>query len=78
MSLRPLLGVRLCARPDCARPAATCLTYDYATSTVWLDALRVEGDPHHYDLCEAHAARLRVPHGWQLLDRRPSAAAALG
>ena len=29
-------------------------------------------DPHGYDLCERHAARLRVPHGWRLEDRRSS------
>lgn len=72
-----LRGVRLCARPDCARAAAACLTYDYSTSTVWLDPLRLDTDPNHYDLCEAHATRLRVPHRWRLLDRRISVAAAL-
>lgn len=75
-AVRQLRGGRLCSRPDCARAAAVCLTYDYAMSTVWLDHLPVESDPHEYNLCELHAARLRVPHGWQLLDRRSSATAS--
>jgi len=69
-SVRQLPGVRLCSRPDCARAGSVCLTYDYARSTVWLDHLPAEADPHEYDLCESHATRLRVPHGWELVDRR--------
>jgi len=67
-------GWRLCSRPDCARVARACLTYDYSTSTVWLDPLPADSDPNHYDLCEHHATHLRVPHGWELLDRRVAAA----
>ncbi|MFN8037087.1 MAG: DUF3499 family protein [Acidimicrobiia bacterium] len=74
--VRQLHGGRLCSRPDCARPAAVCLRYDYGSGTVWLDRLAAEADPHHYDLCESHAARLRVPSGWELVDRRDSVAAA--
>jgi hypothetical protein len=36
----------------------------------WLDLLHPERDPHAYDLCDRHAARLSPPHGWQLRDRR--------
>ena len=46
------------------------LTYDYRHSHVWLDELTSERDPHAYDLCLRHAARLSVPHGWMLDDRR--------
>lgn len=46
------------------------LTYEYARSQVWLDELRAERDPHAYDLCRRHAARLSVPQGWRLGDRR--------
>ena len=60
---------RQCSRTGCAAPAVVTLTYDYARSHVWLDVLSVERDPHHYDLCQAHADRLSVPLGWHLLDR---------
>ena len=46
------------------------LTYQYALAQVWLDGLAAERDPHAYDLCVRHAARLSVPHGWMLDDRR--------
>jgi len=47
------------------------LTYQYARSVAWLDGLSYVRDPHGYDLCERHAERLRVPHGWRLEERRP-------
>jgi hypothetical protein len=47
------------------------LNYQYAQSLAWLDRLSAERDPHGYDLCGRHAARLRVPHGWRLEDHRP-------
>jgi hypothetical protein len=53
------------------------LTYQYRRAQVWLDTLTGERDPHGYDLCEAHAARLSVPVGWRLLDRRHPAPVAL-
>jgi hypothetical protein len=37
---------------------------------VWLEDLTAERDPHDYDLCDRHAARLSVPNGWHLEDRR--------
>jgi len=46
------------------------LSYDYARAHVWLDVLSDERDPHAYDLCARHGARLTVPQGWQLRDRR--------
>lgn len=46
------------------------LSYQYARSIVWLDQLSDERDPHSYDLCQRHAARLSVPNGWRLEDRR--------
>ncbi len=47
--------------------------YQYAERTAWIDRLAVDRDPHAYDLCERHAARLSVPHGWVLDDRRTTA-----
>jgi len=61
---------RLCSRPGCAEGASVTLTYQYARSAAWLDELARERDPHAYDLCQRHAGRLSVPHGWRLEDRR--------
>jgi len=61
---------RQCSRTGCAEAATVTLSYQYARSIVWLDDLTVERDPHTYDLCQRHAARLSVPNGWRLEDRR--------
>ncbi|MEM1333334.1 MAG: DUF3499 family protein [Actinomycetota bacterium] len=67
---RPMLVSRQCSRTGCAEPAAVTLMYNYARQQVWIDVLLPERDPHRYDLCERHADRLSVPHGWHLDDRR--------
>ncbi len=64
---------RHCTRTGCAETAAATLTYHYRRAQVWIDELTPERDPHCYDLCERHTARVSVPHGWQLHDRRASA-----
>lgn len=69
-------AARHCSRPDCSQRAGVTLTYEYARSQVWLDELVAEREPHAYDLCRHHAARLSVPQGWRLADRRRSAEAA--
>jgi len=46
------------------------LEYQYGRAIVWIDHLAAEREPHSYDLCERHAARLSVPNGWHLDDRR--------
>ena len=46
------------------------LTYDYGQSHAWIEELLFERDPHTYDMCARHAARLSVPSGWHLDDRR--------
>jgi len=61
---------RQCSRTGCAEASTVTLSYQYARSIVWLDDLTVERDPHTYDLCQRHAARLSVPNGWRLEDRR--------
>jgi hypothetical protein len=61
---------RQCSRTGCAEAATVTLSYQYARSIVWLDDLTGERDPHSYDLCQRHAARLSVPNGWRLEDRR--------
>ena len=67
---RPLLVSRQCSRSGCAESAAVTLTYNYGRQQVWIDALLPEREPDVYDLCERHADRLSVPHGWHLEDRR--------
>ena len=61
---------RQCSRTGCAEASTVTLSYQYARSIVWLDDLSGERDPHSYDLCQRHAARLSVPNGWRLEDRR--------
>ena len=70
VSERVTVGVRQCSRTGCSERAAVTLTYHYGRSQVWLDDLAAERDPHAYDLCDRHAARLSVPAGWYLDDRR--------
>jgi hypothetical protein len=61
---------RQCSRTGCAEPAIATLSYQYARSLVWVDELSESRDPHSYDLCQRHTARLSVPNGWRLEDRR--------
>jgi hypothetical protein len=43
------------------------LTYVYADSTAVLGPLSPMVEPHSYDMCESHAARLTAPRGWELI-----------
>jgi hypothetical protein len=43
------------------------LTYAYADSTAVVGPLASYSEPHSYDLCEAHALRLTVPRGWEVV-----------
>jgi len=43
------------------------LTYVYAESTAVVGPLAIQAEPHSYDLCAAHARRLTVPRGWQVV-----------
>lgn len=61
---------RQCSRTGCAEAAVVTLSYQYARSVAWLDDLSDERDPHGYDLCQRHGARVSVPNGWRLEDRR--------
>ena len=56
--------------PDAPKRPSPRSSYQYARSLVWLDDLSDERDPHSYDLCQRHTARLSVPNGWRLEDRR--------
>ena len=43
------------------------LTYVYRDSTAVLGPLATIVEPHCYDLCEKHAARLTAPRGWDVV-----------
>jgi Protein of unknown function (DUF3499) len=58
---------RCCSRTACKQPPVYTLTYVYKDSTAVLGPLAAYGEPHSYDLCEKHAARLVVPREWDLV-----------
>jgi hypothetical protein len=43
------------------------LTYVYRDSTAVVGPLAAYVEPHCYDLCSDHAARLTVPLGWEVV-----------
>lgn len=55
---------RPCSRVSCRSAATMTLTYIYAESRAVLGPIAMFSEPHAYDLCERHAARLTVPNGW--------------
>ncbi|MGN6598952.1 MAG: DUF3499 domain-containing protein [Actinomycetales bacterium] len=59
--------LRRCSRTACGRPAVATLTYVYADSTAVLGPLATYAEPHCYDLCAVHSARLTVPRGWEVM-----------
>jgi hypothetical protein len=65
------LSPRRCSRPACKRAAVHTLTYVYRDSTAVLGPLAAYVEPHCYDLCAAHADRMTVPKGWEVV-RLPS------
>ena len=47
------------------------MTYVYADSTAVLGPLATFAEPHSYDLCAEHAARLTAPRGWEVVRLTP-------
>jgi hypothetical protein len=45
------------------------LTYVYSESIAVVGPLAAYSEPHAYDLCEIHGAKLTVPNGWQVIRR---------
>ncbi|GAA4783117.1 hypothetical protein CCANI_03195 [Corynebacterium canis] len=43
------------------------LTYAYSESTAVVGPLAPNSEPHSWDLCEAHAAKITAPLGWEML-----------
>ena len=60
---------RHCSRSGCPRKAVMTLTYVYAESIAVVGPLATYSEPHAYDLCEIHGAKLTVPNGWQVIRR---------
>ncbi|APT84186.1 DUF3499 domain-containing protein [Corynebacterium aquilae] len=58
---------RRCSRPGCGKPAVATLTYAYSESTAVVGPLAPQSEPHTWDLCEHHAAKITAPLGWELL-----------
>ena len=69
--------VRRCSRTACTLPAVATLTYVYADRAAVVGPLAVQAEPHCYDLCDEHAARLTAPRGWEVVRHQsdPSEAA---
>ena len=61
------MGSRCCSRTACKHPPVFTLTYVYRDSTAVLGPLAAYVEPHCYDLCEKHAARLTAPRGWDVV-----------
>ena len=61
------MNSRCCSRTACKQPPVYTLTYVYKDSTAVLGPLAGYVDPHSWDLCEMHAARLVVPRGWDVV-----------
>src|SRR6202042_1101558 len=61
------LKPRRCSRPACKQAAVHTLTYVYRDSTAVLGPLAAYVEPHCYDLCAAHADRMTVPIGWEVV-----------
>lgn len=59
--------IRQCSKTACVRPATSTLTYVYAEQTAVMGPLATYAEPHSYDLCEQHAARLTAPRGWDVV-----------
>ena len=61
------MSSRCCSRTACKHPPVYTLTYVYRDSTAVLGPLAAYVEPHCYDLCEKHAARLTAPRGWDVV-----------
>ena len=68
------MNTRCCSRTACKQPPVYTLTYVYRDSTAVLGPLAAYVEPHCYDLCEKHAARLVVPRGWDVVRLPPDPA----
>ena len=63
----PVRSGRSCSRVSCSSTASMTLTYIYSESMAVLGPLATFSEPHSYDLCDKHSARLTVPNGWSVI-----------
>jgi hypothetical protein len=71
MRSHPRIG-RACSRAGCRAVATKTLIYIYADSNAVLGPLATFAEPHSYDLCELHSARLTLPNGWSVSRTEPA------
>lgn len=69
--------VRSCSRVSCRATATMTLTYIYSESRAVVGPIATFSEPHSYDLCERHGAKLTVPNGWSV-DREISTTEGVG
>ncbi|MBM3656165.1 MAG: DUF3499 domain-containing protein [Actinobacteria bacterium] len=62
---------RRCTRSGCGAHAIKTLTYIYSDSTALIGPLSTYVEPHSYDLCKEHSAKLTVPQGWSVIEHNP-------
>ncbi len=70
MRSHPRAG-RACSRAGCRSVASKTLVYVYAQSQAIVGPLATFAEPHSYDLCELHSARLTLPNGWSVVRNEP-------
>lgn len=58
---------RQCDRTACNAGAVATLTFVQSEGTAVVGPLATHAEPHTYDLCADHAARLTVPRGWSVV-----------
>lgn len=58
---------RQCDRTACNAGAVATLTFVQSEGTAVVGPLATHAEPHTYDLCAVHAARLTVPRGWTVV-----------
>jgi hypothetical protein len=62
---------RSCSKVGCATGPQWTLTYVYRDQEAVIGPLALHPEPHSYDLCDQHAARLTAPVGWRVVRYRP-------
>jgi hypothetical protein len=65
--------MRTCAKTRCDQPAGATMALRYGAREVLLADLIETHDRNLVDLCHHHAAAMRAPVGWVILDQRTRA-----
>jgi hypothetical protein len=63
--------MRECGKLGCRLPAVATAALRYRQRVLWIGLLGPQRDPNLLDLCQAHAASITAPYGWERLDERP-------